>query len=78
MAINNEIGTIQPIEEISTLSRKVGALLHCDAARAGTAMEIGVERPSIGGGMVDRTGSSRACNFLQVTWPICIHSACGR
>ena len=49
MAINNEIGTIQPIEEISTLSRKVGALLHCDAAQAGTAMEIGVERPSIGG-----------------------------
>jgi cysteine desulfurase len=44
MAVNNEIGTIQPIEKISTLCRKAGILLHCDAAQAGAAFEIDVVR----------------------------------
>lgn len=33
-AANGEIGTIQPLKAISDLTRKAGALLHCDAAQA--------------------------------------------
>ncbi len=42
MTVNNEIGTIQPIKEASVLCRKVGALLHTDAAQALTAIPINV------------------------------------
>lgn len=35
MAVNNEIGTIQPISEIGRLCRNVGAIFHVDAAQAG-------------------------------------------
>lgn len=31
---NNEIGTLQPIQEISEMVHSVGAVLHCDAAQA--------------------------------------------
>lgn len=34
MAVNNELGTVQPIEAIARLCRQVGALLHVDAAQA--------------------------------------------
>ncbi len=34
MAVNNEIGTIQAIAEISQLSHEVGALVHTDAVQA--------------------------------------------
>jgi len=34
MAVNNEIGTIQPIEALSEVVRSHGAVLHCDAAQA--------------------------------------------
>lgn len=38
--VNNEIGTIQRIEEISLLVRKCGAILHSDAAQAPVAMQL--------------------------------------
>lgn len=38
MAVNNEIGTIQAIGEVSKLVRNHGAVLHCDAAQAPLAM----------------------------------------
>lgn len=34
MSVNNEIGTIQPVEEISSLCRKHGVIFHTDAAQA--------------------------------------------
>ena len=40
MAVNNEIGTIQRIEEMSRLVRSYGAVLHCDAAQAPVALNI--------------------------------------
>ncbi|MCY4040171.1 MAG: cysteine desulfurase family protein [Gammaproteobacteria bacterium] len=40
MAVNNEIGTIQDIAEISKIVRSAGALLHCDAAQAPCAMDM--------------------------------------
>ena len=42
MAVNNEIGTIQPIETIGQLCQEAGALFHCDAAQAPAAMPIDV------------------------------------
>lgn len=39
--VNNEIGTIQRIEEISELARKCGAIVHSDAAQAPIAMQLG-------------------------------------
>ncbi len=33
MLVNNEIGTIQPIEELATLTKQAGALLLCDAVQ---------------------------------------------
>lgn len=40
MAVNNEIGTIQNIEDISMLTRNCGAIFHCDAVQAPVAMNL--------------------------------------
>lgn len=34
MAANNEIGVIQPVQSVVAIARRVGALIHCDAAQA--------------------------------------------
>ena len=39
--VNNEIGTIQRIQEISALARKCGAIVHSDSAQAPIAMQLG-------------------------------------
>ena len=41
MAVNNEIGTIQDIKEISKVVRSYGAVFHCDAAQAPLAVAMG-------------------------------------
>lgn len=41
MAVNNEIGTVQNIQEISERVRYHGAVLHCDAAQAPLAVPMG-------------------------------------
>jgi cysteine desulfurase len=41
MAVNNEIGTIQDIGTISKMLLPFGVLLHCDAAQAPCAMDMG-------------------------------------
>ena len=40
MAVNNEIGTIQDLEKISGIVRSHGAIFHCDAAQAPTAVNM--------------------------------------
>ena len=40
MAVNNEVGTIQDVGEISNHVRHYGAVFHCDAAQAPIAMPI--------------------------------------
>ena len=40
MWINNEIGTIQPIEELAPLAKSVGAIFHTDAVQAFGKVEI--------------------------------------
>jgi cysteine desulfurase len=42
MAVNNEIGTVQPLSEIAALCAAAGAIFHTDAAQALTALPIDV------------------------------------
>jgi cysteine desulfurase len=44
MHANNEIGTIQPIEEISVVCREAGVYLHSDAVQTVGALEVDVGR----------------------------------
>ena len=43
MLANNEVGTIQPIEEIAAIARAHGVLLHTDAAQAVGKIPVDVE-----------------------------------
>ena len=43
MAVNNEIGVIQPIAEVARICHRAGALLHTDATQAPARMEVDVE-----------------------------------
>lgn len=54
MHANNEVGTIQPIEEIARIAKEAGVLMHSDAAQslgkiAFTADALGVDLLSIAG-----------------------------
>ena len=44
MHVNNEIGTIQPIEEISKIAKKHGILFHTDAAQSMGKIETNVDK----------------------------------
>lgn len=44
MLVNNEIGVIQPIDEIAVLCRSKGIIFHCDAAQATGKLEIDLQR----------------------------------
>ena len=47
MAVNNEIGVIQPLEEIGVLCRSRKVAFHTDAAQAAGKIEIDVEAQQI-------------------------------
>lgn len=47
MTGNNEIGTIQPIEEITELSHAVGALVHTDATQAIGKIEVSMRKMGV-------------------------------
>jgi cysteine desulfurase len=47
MAVNNEIGVIQPLKEIGALCRKYGAFFHTDAAQAFGKIPLNVEEMNI-------------------------------
>ena len=44
MAVNNEIGVIQPVQKLAELAHNVGAIFHCDAAQAPEAIDIDVKQ----------------------------------
>jgi len=44
MLVNNEIGVIQPIDEIGELCRAKGIIFHCDAAQATGKVEIDLNK----------------------------------
>ncbi|GER01147.1 cysteine desulfurase IscS [Iodidimonas gelatinilytica] len=47
MAVNNEIGVIQPVAEIGALCRKAGVYFHCDAAQAFGKIPLDVDGMNI-------------------------------
>jgi len=47
MAANNEIGTIQPVEEIGKLCKEKGVLFHTDATQAVGKIPVDVEKMNI-------------------------------
>ena len=47
MLVNNEIGVIQPIDEIGELCRSKGIIFHCDAAQATGKMHIDLEKTKV-------------------------------
>ena len=54
MHANNEVGTIQPLEDIAQIAHEAGFLLHSDAAQsvgkiAFTIQELGVDLLSVAG-----------------------------
>jgi cysteine desulfurase len=47
MLVNNEIGVIQPIDEIGALCRSKGIIFHCDAAQAVGKVHINLENSKV-------------------------------
>jgi cysteine desulfurase len=47
MAVNNEIGTIQPLKEIGAICRQRGVYFHCDAAQAFGKIPLDVNEMNI-------------------------------
>jgi cysteine desulfurase len=47
MLVNNEIGVIQPIDEIGELCRKKGIIFHSDAAQATGKVKIDLEKTKV-------------------------------
>jgi cysteine desulfurase len=47
MLVNNEIGVIQPIDEIGELCRKKGIIFHCDAAQATGKVDIDLAKTKV-------------------------------
>jgi len=47
MAVNNEVGVIQPLAEIGKLCREKGAFFHCDAAQGFGKIPLDVEAMNI-------------------------------
>jgi len=44
MMVNNEIGVIQPVEEIAEICRAKGIIFHCDAVQGAGRVEIDVQK----------------------------------
>jgi len=40
MAVNNEVGTVQPVADVAGLTHAVGARMHVDAVQAGSWLEL--------------------------------------
>ncbi len=47
MAANSEIGTLHPLEEIGTITRKKGVIFHCDATQAFGKIPLDVQAMNI-------------------------------
>ena len=47
MLVNNEIGVIQPIDDIGELCRSKGIIFHCDAAQATGKVHIDLEKTKV-------------------------------
>ncbi|MED5463910.1 MAG: IscS subfamily cysteine desulfurase [Myxococcota bacterium] len=48
MLVNNEVGTVQPLEAVGALCREAGVLLHCDAVQGVGKVPFDVEAMGVG------------------------------
>lgn len=54
MAVNNEIGTLQPLKEISSIAKQAGAFFHTDAAQMAGKLRFDVDE--VGADLVSVSG----------------------
>lgn len=47
MHANNEVGTIQPVQELTEIAHKYGAVFHCDAAQSAGKILVDVEQLNV-------------------------------
>lgn len=68
MHVNNEIGTVQPIEEIARLCKQKNALFHTDAIQSFGKLEIDVKRIGIDmlSGSSHKINGPKGIGFLYV------------
>lgn len=66
--VNNEIGVIQPIEEIAKIAHKYNLLYHIDATQAFPHMKINVKELGCDmmSGSGHKFGSLKGCGFLYI------------
>ena len=48
MHVNNEIGTIQPVQEIARIAREAGVLMHSDGVQAAGRIPVNVRELDVG------------------------------
>ena len=76
MLANNEIGTIQPVEQIGKIAREAGVLFHTDAVQAYTQIPIDVQAMNID--LMSTSGHKingpKGIGFLYIREGVKIHS----
>lgn len=76
MYANNEIGTIQPIDQIGEIAKKHGVLFHTDAVQAYGQIPVDVEKSHIDmlSASAHKFGGPKGCGFLYIRKGVKIRS----
>ena len=69
-AVNHEIGAVQPIADISSRARAVGALLHSDLAQAAGKVDLDADWFDLGSLSAHKLGGPTGIGALYVSRPL--------